>query len=59
MVGLLCRDNGSKGSKREVNAREAVIILSRDGKVVDAIYSRNKVGLEFVQIDIKGSIKPE
>jgi hypothetical protein len=36
---------------------EAVLVISRGQGGQDKVYSRNKIGLELIQVDVQGSIE--
>ena len=57
---LLRRQQRSEGSQREVNAGEALKYhYYGHTREWERINSRDKIGLEFVQIDVEGSVKAQ
>ena len=58
MRRLLRGHKGSIGSQREVNAREALkIIIMGIPERRRETDSRDKIGLELVQVDVEGTVK--
>jgi hypothetical protein len=61
MVSFFCRDDRGKGGKGEVDTREAIERSDQLDKKKKRRqhHLRYQVGLEFVQIDVKGTIEAQ
>lgn len=59
MVGLLCRNDGCEGGKREVNTRETTQVQSERHQVKppNGKDIRNQVGLELVQVNVERTVE--